>query len=170
MKFSIVTPSFNQARFLEQTMCSILDQDYPDFEYVVIDGGSDDGSVELIKKHAHRLAYWCSEPDEGQSHAIVKGFSHCTGDILLWLASDDFLLPGTLSTVARTFSENPEAEVVTGGCYYVDAENYPITNAHRYTLGVPATYDRFRFYEQDGISQQSSSSREIIFSANFGGC
>ena len=81
-KISIITPSFNQARFLERTLRSVLDQNYPNLEYIVIDGGSMDGSVEIIQKYADRLSYWVSEPDGGQSHALNKGFAQATGNVV----------------------------------------------------------------------------------------
>lgn len=113
-KISIVTPSFNQGRFLEQTIKSILDQNYPNLEYIIIDGGSSDNSVQLIKKYEDRLAYWVSEPDHGQAHAINKGIEHCTGEIFNWINSDDILLPGSIETVARSFMNNPCLEWFLG--------------------------------------------------------
>jgi len=116
---SVITPSYNQAQFLEETILSVLGQDYPNLEYIVVDGGSTDGSVEIIKKYADRLAYWVSEPDRGQSHAINKGLERATGEIVAWLNSDDLYCPGTLSTVARYFAEHPEVAVVYGNSEYV---------------------------------------------------
>ncbi len=105
-KISIVTPSFNQGEFLEQTICSVLDQNYPNLEYVVIDGGSTDESVEIIKKYADKLTYWVSEKDKGQYDAINKGFSLTTGDIMGWINSSDIYYPWTFKTIAEVFLNN----------------------------------------------------------------
>ena len=113
-KISIVTPSYNQAEFLERTILSVLNQDYPNLEYIIIDGGSTDGSVEIIKKYEKYLAYWVSEKDKGQSDAINKGFQKSTGDILAWLNSDDTYLSGTLFKVVKAFQENPNADLIFG--------------------------------------------------------
>lgn len=102
-KISIVTPSFNQGQYIEQTILSVLNQDYPNLEYIVIDGGSTDNTVEVLKKYKDRLTYWISEPDSGQSEAINKGLRRCTGDIFNWLCSDDYLEPGALHAVAALF-------------------------------------------------------------------
>lgn len=111
---SVVTPSFNQGQFLEQTLRSVLDQGYPNLEYVVIDGGSTDDSQEIISKYADRLNYWVSEPDSGHADAINKGFAKTTGDIMCWINSDDKFLPWTLQTVAEIFDSNPEIEWIHG--------------------------------------------------------
>lgn len=112
-KISIVTPSFNQAEFLETTICSVLSQRYPHLEYIVIDGGSTDGSVDIIRKYEKHLAYWCSEPDEGQYHAIVKGFERSTGEIMAWINSDDFYLAHAFSLVADVMREHPTVQWLT---------------------------------------------------------
>jgi glycosyltransferase involved in cell wall biosynthesis len=115
-KVSIITPSFNQGRFLEATICSILEQDYPNLEYIIVDGGSKDESVEIIQKYADRLAWWVSEKDRGHADALNKGFSHATGEFLAWLNSDDTYFPGAVSEAAAFLKANP-----TVGMVYADA-------------------------------------------------
>lgn len=105
-KISIVTPSFNQGQYLEETILSVINQNYPNLEYIIIDGGSTDNSVEIIKKYEKHLKYWVSEPDRGQSHAINKGLEYCTGEIFNWLNSDDFLAPDSLFKISKAFTEN----------------------------------------------------------------
>ncbi len=119
-KVSIVTPSYNQGQYLEKTIRSVLDQGYPNLEYIIIDGGSTDDSVDIIKRYEQHIAYWESVPDRGQSHAINKGFARATGDIYAWLNSDDWYAPGALQTVADTFVANPEAGAVVGAGEMVD--------------------------------------------------
>jgi GT2 family glycosyltransferase len=119
---SIITPSYNQARYLEQTILSVLDQDYPRIEYIVVDGASSDGSVEIIKKHADKLAYWESQKDNGQADAINKGFAHATGEIVAWLNSDDYYLSGTISAAVKVFEENPDVVLVYGNMLAVDKD------------------------------------------------
>jgi len=114
----IVTPSFNQGEFIEQTIRSILLQGYPRIEYFVIDGGSTDESVEVIRKYEPWLSGWVSEADRGQSHAINKGFARCSTDVVNWINSDDIVMPGALQTVGRAFGESTETDVVLGRCRY----------------------------------------------------
>lgn len=129
-RLSIITPSFNQAPFLEATLRSVLDQGYPDLEYIVIDGGSTDGSVEIIRRYADRLAYWVSEKDNGQSEAINKGLARATGEILAWINSDDTYLPGAFEAQAGYLCAYPEVDVVYGDCVYTTADGQLLQNAY----------------------------------------
>jgi glycosyltransferase involved in cell wall biosynthesis len=122
-----VTPNYNGARYLEETIRSVLCQGYPNLEFLIIDGGSSDGSVDIIRKYEQRLTYWVSERDRGQSAAINKGFTRCTGEIVNWLCSDDILLPGALVRVAEVFLNNPESDVVAGqGRVTYTQGNHPV--------------------------------------------
>lgn len=118
---SIVTCSYQQARFLEATMRSVLGQKYPALDYIVMDGGSKDGSCEIIERHADALSHWVSEKDEGQTDALIKGFRQAKGEVLGWLCSDDLLLPGALEAVGRFFRDHPDVEAVYGDALWIDA-------------------------------------------------
>jgi len=112
-RISIITPSYNQGTYLEKTIRSILDQEYPNLEYIIIDGGSTDDSVEIIERYHQKLTYWISEPDNGQSEAINKGISKATGDIINWINSDDYMEPDSLFQIAQAFSD-PDLQVCCG--------------------------------------------------------
>src|ERR1044071_6569232 len=114
LKLSIITPSFNQGRYLEETILSVLNQGYQPLEYIVIDGGSTDESVSIIRRYEHHLAYWVSEKDRGQVHAINKGLEKATGDIFAFLNSDDLYLPGAFRAVMEHFREKPDCEWLCG--------------------------------------------------------
>jgi glycosyltransferase involved in cell wall biosynthesis len=116
-KISIVTPSYNQAAFLEETIDSVLGQNYPNLEYIVIDGGSTDGSAEIIRRHEKHLAYWQSRPDQGQADAIAQGFRRATGDILAWINSDDFYFPGALRHAAARLDVT-RPQLLFGNCFH----------------------------------------------------
>ncbi|HLA88265.1 MAG TPA: glycosyltransferase family 2 protein [Anaerolineales bacterium] len=158
---SIVTPSFNQARYLERSICSVLEQDHAHIEYIVIDGASKDGSVELIRNYADRLAYWVSEKDSGQAEAINKGLARASGEIAAWLNSDDYYLPKTISGVVKVFEENPEVVMVYGDMLAVNEQGQTI-NVLKYKqlsledllcfqiIGQPAVFFRREAYEKSG--------------------
>jgi glycosyltransferase involved in cell wall biosynthesis len=158
---SIVTPSYNQASFLETTIRSVLEQDYPSLEYFVMDGGSTDGSVELIRKYADRLSGWVSEKDRGQGDAINKGLIGAKGQIVAWLNSDDYYLPKAISSAVKVFEQNPDAALVYGDMQAVD-QNGQTHNVLRYSqysledllcfqiIGQPAVFFRKEAYEQAG--------------------
>ena len=117
---SIVTPSYNQAPFLEQTIQSVLGQDYPRLEYILVDGDSSDGSVDIIKKYSNKLAWWVSEPDRGQTDAINKGFAHAHGEILAWINSDDTYEAGAVSAAMEVMQGRPEIGLVYGNANFID--------------------------------------------------
>lgn len=121
-RITIVTPSYNQGEFLEDCLKSVVEQDYPELEIIVMDGGSSDGSVEIIERYADRLAYWQSQPDGGQAAAIRAGFERATGEIIGWLNSDDRLPPGALRIVGETFAERPNLEWLYGSARHIDRE------------------------------------------------
>lgn len=165
-KISIVTPSYNQCQFLERTIISVLNQNYPNLEYIIIDGGSNDKSVEIIKKYEKYLTYWISEQDQGQSDAINKGFAKSTGQVLAWLNSDDIYLPGALHKIADTFNKNPDAALVYGDYIKVDSNDRCIALRRQpsfdlkvclyaYTIAMqPASFfNRETFFEVGGINK-----------------
>jgi glycosyltransferase involved in cell wall biosynthesis len=135
-RISVVTPSFNQGRYLEATIQSVLSQAYPSLEYIVIDGGSADDSVAILQRYAPHFAYWVSEPDAGQTQAINKGFARATGDWLCWLSSDDIYLPRALERLARIIQNNPGVEWISGGVIFADGDLREWRRAFsRHTLG-----------------------------------
>ena len=158
---SIVTPSYNQAPFLEQTIRSVVDQDYPSLEYMVIDVASTDGSAEIIQKYSDRLAWWVSEKDKGQGEAINKGLARARGDILAWINSDDYYLPNAVSSAVKIFEENPDVVLVYGDMLAVD-QNGETTNVLKYgqyslddllcfqIIGQPAVFFRRDVFEKTG--------------------
>jgi glycosyltransferase involved in cell wall biosynthesis len=158
---SIITPSFNQARYLEGTIQSVLTQDYPRIEYMVIDGGSTDGSIEIIKKYESRLAHWVSEKDNGQADAINKGLARVKGEIIAWLNSDDYYLPKAISAALKVFEENPEVVMVYGDLLAVDEHGQTI-NILKYKqlsledllcfqiIGQPSVFLRREAYQKAG--------------------
>ena len=121
-RISIVTPSYNQGQFIEETIRSVLLQGYPNLEYIIIDGDSADNSVDIIHRYAPWLTAWVSEPDRGQAHAINKGFARCTGDLLGWINSDDVLLGNALAHIAVAYSNNPQSGFFGGDCLIIDKQ------------------------------------------------
>lgn len=127
-KISIITPSFNQGQYLEETILSVLEQGYPALEFFIFDGGSTDGSLDIIQKHQDQLTFWESKPDRGQSHAINKGFRMASGEIVAWLNSDDLLAPGALKVVAQAWQQNPGVGLITGQTEIIDQAGKPTGN------------------------------------------
>lgn len=125
-KISIITPSFNQGKYIEKTILSITSQNYPNLEYIIMDGGSSDNTLEIINKYREYITYWESKPDNGQSDAIKRGFEISTGDILAYINSDDFYLPGTFLKIADAFENNPSVKWITGNGIYVNENEVTI--------------------------------------------
>ena len=158
---SIVTPSFNQSAYLEQAIRSVLEQNYPSIEYIVMDGASTDGSVDIIRKYSSRLASWASEKDSGQADAINKGMRRARGEIIVWLNSDDYFLPGAIKSAVTVLESNPQAVMVYGNMLAVDQTGQTI-NQLRYRqltlddllcfqiIGQPSVFMRRAAFEKAG--------------------
>ena len=136
-RVSVITPSMNQGEFLEDTILSVIGQDYPRLEYMVIDGGSQDSSVEILKKYSDRLNYWVSEPDRGQAHAINKGLIRSTGEYIGWINSDDTLTPGAINRIVDFLNSNPDVSLAYGSIYHIDQSGKRIGKAQP-PPGTPA--------------------------------
>ncbi|MBI3500637.1 MAG: glycosyltransferase [Bacteroidetes bacterium] len=160
MKISIITPSFNQSKYLEETILSVLNQNYPELEYIIIDGGSTDGSIEIIKKYENYFTYWISEKDRGQSEAINKGLEKATGEIITWINSDDKLFEGALFKVADHFLSSPDVGLIYGGVIFdekkINNNNFGYDNPclERYLAGIafpqPAAFFKRSLLEKVG--------------------
>lgn len=171
-KITIITPTLNQAKYIERTLLSVINQGYPNLEYLVFDGGSKDGTLEILERYSGKLKWW-SEPDRGQSHAINKGMKIAQGEIIGFINSDDEYEPGALLKVGRFFFSHPEAKWVTGRCKVIDPEGkeiLPLVSGykhtllkfhHPYLLGVvnyiaqPATFWRREVVERIGLLDET---------------
>lgn len=156
---SIVTPSLNQARFLEETILSVIEQDYENFEYIIIDGGSNDRSLEIIHKYAKHLTYWESGIDTGQADAINRGFQNASGDIFAWINSDDKYEPGAFSTIIETFNNNMNIDLVFGEGWYIDQNGKRIKPCKFVRHPFPKVY----MANKDPILQQSAFWRRNLW-------
>lgn len=150
-KISVITPSFNQGQFIEETILSILSQEYPNLEYIVMDGGSTDNTVEIIKKYGNQISHWESKKDNGQAAAINKGFSIATGDILCWLNSDDIFMAGTLNKIVNFFTDINNAEIVFGNCLHFHDQKKKTRGSD-----VVKKHDRFELSICDYVIQPST--------------
>jgi glycosyltransferase involved in cell wall biosynthesis len=154
---TVVTPSLNQGRFLERTIRSVVTQDYPNIEYIILDGGSTDNSIDIIRNYQDRISYWISEPDGGQADALRKGFAMAKGDILCWLNGDDLFLPGACSAVADYFANNPSTHALSGGAYLIDVDGHFLKRwPPALSLGCSATFDKLRFHGMGQIIQPAT--------------
>ena len=123
-KISIITPSYNQGQYIEQTILSVIGQGYPNLEYIIIDGGSSDDTLEIIKKYSDKITYWISEPDKGQSDALNKGLAKCTGDIFNWINSDDYFEEDSFFNIAQYFIDHPTIDMLLGFCNCFDNKTF----------------------------------------------
>ena len=155
-KISIITPNYNYGHFLEETIRSILLQGYPNLEYIVIDGGSNDNSVEIIKKYEKWVNYWVSEKDKGQVNAINKGLKKCTGEIFNWINSDDQLMPGALYIIASLYQKNQQPDIVAGSGMGVDAQSRRILSEVQPKV-IKTAWDLIKYGQVKlGISQSNA--------------
>ncbi|MEA3349095.1 MAG: glycosyltransferase family 2 protein [Chloroflexota bacterium] len=163
---TIVTPSYNQADYLEQTIRSVLGQNYPNLEYIIVDGGSSDGSVDIIRKYADQLAWWVSEPDSGQAEAINKGLQRASGDIVAWLNSDDLYAPGAIPQAVAEMEKRPHAGMLYGNAVSFDQSGHPLNDLVFDDWGLkglvafniicqPAVFMRREILEQAGYLHES---------------
>jgi len=157
-KISIVTCSYQQAPFLERTLRSILDQDYPNLEFIVIDGGSTDGSVDIIRKYQDRFAFWVSEKDNGQSSAINRGLKLATGDIVGWINSDDTYAPRSLARIGEYYAAHPDVDLLYGHTCVIDDHDKVI----RRLLAVPTTAYEISHYNRNLFSQPGTTWRRKL--------
>lgn len=160
-KITIVTPCYNMVSYLEETICSVLDQNYPNLEYIIIDGGSTDGSVEIIKKYESKLSYWISEKDQGMYHAIQKGFDRSTGEIMGWLNADDFLHKKSLFVIASILSEKKCNWIQ--GCNTIANLNSSIVSTSFPDFHTAYYYYTKSFANSNGIKSFSTIQQESTF-------
>lgn len=165
-KISIITPSYNQANYIERTILSVICQGYPNIEYIIIDGGSTDGCADIIKKYQDKIAYWVSEPDHGQTDAINKGLKKASGDILAWINSDDTYVAGAIQNVIKYFNEHPGVDLVYGDCYVIDEHDKILSNHRGKAFDIrraitgdliyqPATFFKRKMIEDLGFLDES---------------
>lgn len=161
-KISIITPSFNQADYLEETILSIINQNYPNLEYIIIDGGSTDNSVEIIKKYEDHIDYWVSEKDNGQSHAINKGFAKATGEILNWINSDDVLVENALIKIADAYLKRKNDNIVILGNGFEIDENGKVLGERKVYLSDKRESGLFLNIEGNPIQQSIFYSKKLL--------
>lgn len=159
-KISIITPSFNQGQYIEETILSVIDQNYPNYELIIVDGGSKDSTVDVIKKYEKHITYWISEPDKGQTDAILKGLSKCAGELFNWINSDDRLAPGSLHAIAEAYIKNNKPSLVAGNVeiFYESGEkkilpHINFRNDLAITLGMGEMRQPGMFYKTEVIKE-----------------
>lgn len=174
MRLSIVVPSYNQGHFIERTIKSVLDQNYPDLEFWVMDGGSTDGTLDVLRRYADRLRY-VSEKDGGQSDAINKGWERCTGEVIGWTNSDDTYEPGSFEAVMKVFREHPEVDFVSGDCNVIDDEDYvlrtfkggPFNIRDHIRMGFCHVYNQAAFYRRSLLDRVGGLDRSLYYAMDY---
>jgi len=157
-RVSVVIPSYNQGQFIEDALLSVLNQNYPNIELIVIDGGSTDGTLDVLKRYSRYISFCLSEPDGGQFDAVIKGFEHATGDILTWQNADDIYIEGAFHEVIRVFKIHPTMDLVFGNVYVLD-ENLNVTRVAKY---VPVTLEGMMYYSAHVPSQSAFWTRRVF--------
>ena len=172
-KISIIIPTFNQGNFIEETILSIIDQDFKNFEIIIIDGGSNDGTLDIVKKYESDISFWISEPDTGQSNAINKGLKKVTGEIVTWLNSDDYYEPGALKSVVKLFEQYPEADIVHGKSrLFGDKINDQVIGLDRdIVIYEYLPYMRFpqpsSFYKKEYLNRECQVNEQLHYAMDF---
>ena len=166
-RITLITPSLRQATFLEECLRSIHDQQYPDLEHIVVDGGSDDGTKDILERWSGKITWWCSEPDQGQSDAINKGLARATGDLFAWINADDLLLPGSLLKISEAALAYPDGSIFQGrrlimqpdGSTTVSPPNDP--NDHEKLFTLPTVDQQSTFYRMDAVREAGGVDRSL---------
>ena len=174
MLISIVTPSYNQAAYIEETIQSVLTQDYSEIEYIIVDGGSTDGTVDIIKKYEEKISWWVSEKDKGQTDAINKGFARATGDVLAWINSDDTYEPGAVAAAAHYLQQHPEVGMVYADCNFINQSGNVIgkfnaaqTNYHWIRQGYVHIPQQTMFFRADLWKQVGPLDPSFYFAMDY---
>jgi glycosyltransferase involved in cell wall biosynthesis len=176
-KISIVTPSYNQGQYIEETILSILNQNYPNLEYFIIDGGSSDNTVDIIKKYEDKITYWVSEPDKGQTDAINKGLHQATGEIFTWLNSDDYYFKDVLGYIAELYITNKWDNIVFGNAVFVDEKGQYLSKMkpivfskekgdvlkQKVCLPQPASFFTSKMYQKHGLDDTLHYAMDMDF-------
>ena len=173
-KITIVTPSYNQAEYLEQCLKSVINQGYPNLEYIVMDGGSSDNSIDIIRKYESQIHYWQSKPDNGQASAIKNGFEMGSGEILGWINSDDFLCSDTLLKVAEVFSNNHELALIYGNAFWVDETGLLIralipsqVNYQNLAYGANSIFQGATFYKKQAYEEIGCINADLRYAMEY---
>jgi glycosyltransferase involved in cell wall biosynthesis len=152
-KISIITPCYNQVNYIEECILSVINQDYPDIEYIIIDGGSNDGTIDIIKKYENKISYWISEKDDGFPHALQKGFSRATGEIMAWINGDDKYHPCAFKAIAEIFSSFPNVNWILGYPMFYSDQGWAVTQ-----VSLEWTrWSKYRFFNGDFLAIQQES-------------